>query len=212
MSQRQRLGEVKIHSYIDQLVRSVGVRPLVSERDLRKIYDSGDGGALVRYIATTLKLRVSGLYLVNSGGPHNAVAWIANSHLIPLYGTPQFKDYKFDFFIRKSFIEDAPLEAISSGIAHEMCHIVMNALRHSLRHEEAAVDLMAMILGYRALFCRGYRYEIRVETIEQALRLSKRLSRTPMIGDILESSLGYLYNDELVLAAQIIDAIFSRSR
>lgn len=212
MAERKRLGEAKIRSYIDQLVRSVGIRPLVNEGDLRRIYNSANGEALVRYIAATLKLRVAGLYLVNSGGSENAVAWVRDSHLVPLYGTTQFKDYKFDFFIRKSFIEDAPFEAIVSGIAHEMCHIVMYALRHPLCHEEPAVDLVAMILGYRSLFCRGYCYKIRVESLEQARRLGRRLSRMPAIGDTLESSLGYLYADELLLADQLMNTIFFKSR
>ena len=63
-------------------------------------------------------------------------------------------------FIR-SFLEQRPFDEVSIGIAHELSHLVLDSIKHPLRHCEKAVDLTAMMLGFRRLFATGTYKEIR---------------------------------------------------
>jgi hypothetical protein len=50
---------------------------------------------------------------------------------------------------RKDVLETKPFSWIVAGFAHELSHVVLFSIGHPLQHEEKAVDLTAMILGYQ---------------------------------------------------------------
>ena len=61
-------------------------------------------------------------------------------------------------FIKKSFLDEDRFEQVVMAIAHELSHIVLHGLNHPLRECEVAVDLTAMILGYRDFYLDGCEY------------------------------------------------------
>jgi hypothetical protein len=50
--------------------------------------------------------------------------------------------------VRRDLLETKPFGWIVAGFAHELSHVVLFSIKHPLQHEEKAVDLTAMILGY----------------------------------------------------------------
>jgi hypothetical protein len=50
---------------------------------------------------------------------------------------------------RRDLLETKPFTWVVAGFAHELSHVVLFAIGHPLQHEEKAVDLTAMILGYQ---------------------------------------------------------------
>jgi hypothetical protein len=96
-----------------------------------------------------VKLRVG---WVNSGGENkDAPAWVQLPHNMPPYGSTAFKDLTITMFIRKSFLERSKYDQAAITAAHELSHIVLESINHPLRREEKAVDLTAMLLGFRKL-------------------------------------------------------------
>ncbi len=145
-----------IESYLEQLRASLGaVRRPVSEEKLRALYDAKDYAGLVGYIQRTLHLdmRVR-LGLVNKGGP-NAPAWVARQTPMPGYGTAAFRQLTVTIYIRKSFLQEGTFEEAVLASAHELCHIVLDAVGHPLHEKEEAVDLTAMLLGFRDFYVTG---------------------------------------------------------
>ena len=107
-------------------------------------------------VKSTLHLDIKlALGLVNSGGPKNAPAWVEMPSLMPLVGTPAFRALTVPVYIRKSFIEESLFEQVVLAMAHELCHVVLNATSHPLRQQEEAVDLTAMLLGFRDFYVTG---------------------------------------------------------
>jgi len=78
---------------------------------------------------------------------------------MPLYGTRAFQDQTLTMYIRKSFIEKAPFGAFVTAASHELSHVVLKAVNSPLYSREEAVDLTAMLLGYRHFFLRDSQYE-----------------------------------------------------
>jgi hypothetical protein len=100
-----------------------------------------------------VKLRVG---WVNSGGENkDAPAWVQLPHNMPPYGSTAFKDLTITIFIRKSFLERSKYDQAAITVAHELSHIVLESINHPLRREEKAVDLTAMLLGFRELYASG---------------------------------------------------------
>jgi len=46
-------------------------------------------------------------------------------------------------------LKTKPFNWVVAGFAHELSHVVLFSIGHGLQHEEKAVDLTAMILGYQ---------------------------------------------------------------
>ena len=44
------------------------------------------------------------------------------------------------------------------AVAHELCHVVLNGMRHPLQSQEEVVDLTAMMLGFRDFYMTGCTY------------------------------------------------------
>jgi hypothetical protein len=120
---------------------------------------------------------------VNSGGPEDAPAWIRLPTPMPLYGSEAYKRLKPTLFMRKNFLEESQFPQVAIAIAHEMCHVLLDSVGHSLHREEEAVDLTAMIRGYGQLYAEA-----------------------AGIGERQRRQLGYLSPDEVRYALRAIAA------
>lgn len=93
-----------------------------------------------------LDLRV-GFRIVDSPEP-SAPMWIETPKYMPAYGTREFRNTRVIVNVRRDLLETKPFGWVVAGFAHELSHVVLFSIGHPLQHEEKAVDLTAMILGY----------------------------------------------------------------
>jgi hypothetical protein len=138
-----------IQSYLAQLRDSFGgARNPVSTDQLRALHARQDYPGMVRLVRDGMGLDVRiRVGLVNHGGSLDAPAWVS---------TPQTTLVTLiTVFLRKSFLLESRFEVIVMAIAHELSHIVLNVNGHVLRECEEAVDLTAMLLGYRDIYVAG---------------------------------------------------------
>jgi hypothetical protein len=184
-----------VESCVDGLRASFGlVKKPVAEEELHRLHDAGDYAGLVRCVQDALFLNVKiRLGLVNKGGPKDAPAWIEWPKTMPCYGSQAFQQTTVVVYLRKSHIREATFEAIVCTIAHELCHVVLGAVWHPLRWEEEAVDLVAMLLGFRDFYVTGSRsvYKRKRSWLE---RLTNKEPYTIR-------HLGYLTQEEVAYAA-----------
>jgi hypothetical protein len=196
-----------IVEYIRDISASLGgIRPLVPEGTLRTLHEKKDFVGMIRHIKNDLRLGMKlEVALVNNGDEPETPAWISIPHLMPLYGMPGFEDVLVTMHVQKSFLRESPLEAVVAVMAHELSHVVLKGIGHRLRQEEMAVDLTAMILGYRCFFRRGCEYE----TKYKASLLGKLFAfhETPVYEEQITTihRIGYLAREEVVFAADFMD-------
>ena len=145
-----------IESYIRQLRASFGpVKTPVAEEELRVLYDAKDYAGMIRHIQGVLRLDMKvRLGLVNKGGL-DAPAWVERPKPMPIYGSAAFRQTIVIIYLRKSFLRDGTFEEVVLAVAHELCHIVLDAIGHTLADKEEAVDLTAMLLGFRDFYTTG---------------------------------------------------------
>lgn len=185
-----------IESYIDQLRASYGkVRMPIEEERLRSLYDEQEYGAMVYQIKTMLNLSYPiVLGLVNKGGPPNALAWIETLGDYPRLWERMFRKVSITMYLRKSFLAEGTFETAVLAMAHELCHVVLRSTWHVLRDQEEAVDLTAMLLGFRDFYVTGCR----------TVRMAKPSRFEYFVGierrDI--STVGYLTPEEVSYAAE----------
>lgn len=146
-----------IKSYVDQLRASFGrVRLPIEEEKLRSLYDEREYRGMVCHIRSVLCLDVPiRLGLVNKGGLPNTPAWIEMP--MQMFGVGLFGQRTVTMYIRKTFLAESVFEQVVLAIAHELCHIVLYGTGHVLAKQEEAVDLTAMLLGFRDFYVTGCR-------------------------------------------------------
>jgi len=148
----------------EELVTSLGgiKRPVeITDIALRTLYRDGDYEGMVKNIRDHMKLRVRILLRIShdeNEGMRGAPAWICFPKSMPSYGTSEYDRLVVTIFVRRSFLQRSTFEAVVVIIAHELSHIVLEAIGHRLRKYEKAVDLTAMILGYRLFYLVGSTY------------------------------------------------------
>jgi hypothetical protein len=188
------MRQALVESYINQLRASFGrLRTPVTEEELRALYDTGDYAGMVSHIQRTLRLDVTmRLGLVNKGGP-NAPAWVEAPVPMPMYGTAEFRQLIITMYLRKAFLARGSFDEVVMAIAHELCHVVLDAIAHPLQNQEEAVDLTAMLLGFRDFYVTGCR-SVRRKILSPAERLAGY--------EVYQiSSQGYLTQEEVSHAA-----------
>jgi hypothetical protein len=153
-----------IESYVNQLRASFGkVRLPIEEEKLRFLYDEREYGAMVHHIKTILCLSMPiRLGLVNKGGP-NAPAWIERPPYMFLFGAWLSQRRTVTMYLRKTFLAESGFEQVVLAIAHELSHLVLYGTGHTLRDQEEAVDLTAMLLGFRDFYVTGCRISSRYQ-------------------------------------------------
>jgi len=197
-----------ISSYVEQLSHSLGgVNPLADKDELKYWYDRGDYAALVGCIqkAMRLNLRIR-LGYVNSGGPAGAPAWVFLPNPMPLFGSSDFQKLQVEMFLRKSFLEEANFELVVMASSHELSHIVLSSIGHALKAEEVAVDLTAMILGYRDIFVLGHQKAEPFNMVSEVMAVLFAGHGSAQY----RSRWGYLTPEEARFASKVMER-FSRS-
>jgi hypothetical protein len=193
-----------IQSYIAQLRASLGSVKPVGEGRLRELFGKQDYTGMVKVIRDNmgLDLRVR-VGLVNEGGPLGAPAWVSAPKPMPRFGTAEFQRTVVTIFLRKSFVSSHSFEEVAIAIAHELSHIVLFGIYHSLRECEEAVDLTAMLLGYRDLYIAGSFCEVRPASFWEHLDLfiEKRFTG---VERRTYRTFGYLTPEEVRYAAVIL--------
>ena len=115
----------------------------------------------------------------------HAPAWIRLPSEMPPYGSEAFRQLRIDIFLRKSFLEQSPFDEVSMGIAHELSHLVLDSIKHPLRRCEKAVDLTAMMLGFRCLFatctCKEIQLKDHIEVRQQGYLSPEEVRRADRI-------------------------------
>jgi hypothetical protein len=198
---------VLIDTFIDLLVRSLGgIRPSIPlyDTDLHRAYKQRDYTEMVRLIRDTLSLDLRIRVGLVNRTTRDAPAWIEMPGAMPQYGTAEFRETQVTVYIQKSFLRDAGYKQVVMMIAHELSHVVLSSIHHPLQHEEVAVDLTAMLLGFREFYRRGVEYQPileRIVLIVVAIFLRVWISRTRTVG--------YLTPQEVRYAGQVMDAKLS---
>ena len=195
----------KIRSYLNQLRGSLGAaRPPVTPDSLRKLHDAQDYTAMVKTIRNgmSLDLRVR-VGLVNVGGHDNAPAWVEYPKPLPKFGTGAFKKTVVTVFLRKSFLAENDFKSVVMAIAHELAHIVLFGIGHPLEEDETAVDLTAMLLGYREFYLAGCQREIRPKSFGGHLARFFQ-QRIEGVERRTFQTLGYLTPEEVRFAAELL--------
>jgi len=150
-----------IDSSIATLIASYGsVRMPVDDEPLERMFATRD---LVGIAATVKRvLRVSARVFLtvaksDSEGPPRAPAWVTKPDPVPLFGSSAFKQTIVTVYVRRSFVTRVGFESVVVAMAHEMCHVILDSTRNPLRKSEEAVDLTAMLLGFRDFYVTGCR-------------------------------------------------------
>lgn len=192
-----------IRYQIGVLTRLFPVRPAADTAVPKRLFLDRKFTEMFKWVRDTLGLDGIGLRVgyVNHGGPADSCAWVVNLGSIPLYGGEQFRRFRVDVFIRKTYLEEAPFEAVLSTMAHEMAHVLLYGLRHPLHRNEMATDLAAMVLGFAEVFCSGRVY-IPVGSRGNAKNLGDITKMLEEFGSYKGS--GYLRSEELTYALQLI--------
>jgi hypothetical protein len=183
-----------IESRLAQLQEALPHVPAISVRKLKTLHKARDYEGIVRLVRQTMNLDIRlKVGWVNSGGPKenpDAPGWVSlplDIKEMPYHGTRAFKEMQLTMYFRKSFLETATYDEVASLVAHELSHVVLASIRHPLWKDEKAVDLTAMLLGFRRLYQLACYKERRT-------------------GNRIESkTLGYLSRDEVESANRILE-------
>jgi hypothetical protein len=81
----------------------------------------------------------------------DAAAWVELPLTMPPYGSEAFKKLKIKMYFRKSFFSQA-YDKAAVVVAHEFSHVILESIEHPLRRCEKAVELTAMLLGFRCVY------------------------------------------------------------
>jgi hypothetical protein len=193
-----------ILSYLNQLSGSLGsARAPVAPLPLRKLYDAQDYTGMVKAVrdGMGLALRIQ-VGLVNQGGPKTAPAWVSSPKPLPRLGTDAFRRTLVTVFLRKSFLAVSDFESVVMAIAHELSHIVLFGISHPLEENEVAVDLTAMLLGYKDFYLAGCHRELQPKSISQ--HLGRFFRRWLGVDRRIFQTLGYLTPEEVRFAAELL--------
>jgi hypothetical protein len=191
-----------VESQLSQLRESLGGGcPPVARKQLWAMYNEKNFAGIVKFVRDSMNLDLQiRVGLSNVDSQTQAPAWVQMPSPMPLLGTPAFKQTLATVFLSKSFLRRANFDQVVLAVAHEISHIVLNSTNHALRDEETAVDLTAMLLGYRDFYVGGCE-SVHIER--------KWLSRVETHAKQLY---GYLTPDEVRYADRILVRRFGLSR
>jgi hypothetical protein len=140
-----------ICDYLDELAHSLGAAaPPIDPGALKRLYDRCDYAAMLGWIKTSMRLDLCvGLRIVDLAEAQRPM-WVELPVPMPPYGSPAFRATRVVVNARAADLAERSFVWVVAGFAHELAHVVLSATGHRLRHDERAVDLTAMALGYQA--------------------------------------------------------------
>ncbi|MGJ5036715.1 hypothetical protein ACQR13_21635 [Bradyrhizobium sp. HKCCYLRH3059] len=172
---------------------------------LKRQHRDQDYIEMVKFVRNSMKLELRvRVGLVSSGGPSKAPAWVSRPVPMPSFGTPEFRQTTATIYLRRSFLQQSSCAVVTMAIAHELAHLVLDSTSHPLHGSEQAVDLTAMLLGYRDIYLDGGRYnEIRPRSVHAFIirQLSALFLRTE-VHEIY--TVGYLSPEEIQYAGKLL--------
>jgi len=119
------------------------------------MYNEQNYAGMVKFVRESMSLDIKiRLGLSNIAGPNGAPAWVEMPNPMPPFGTAELSKRPPQFHM-ESVPRSKQVRASCLRIAHELSHIVLNGISHPLREHETAVDLTAMLLGYRDIYVLG---------------------------------------------------------
>lgn len=182
----------KIKNYLHQLRQVLPcVRPIPVDA-LHSLHKAQDYKGMVQFIKKWMNIEDVTFRVLwvpdgaaNKGAQKDAPGWVKLPPEMPFYGTKEFREMTLEICFRKSFLARSTYDQVAIVIAHELSHVVLDFIRHPLRRMEMAVDLTAMLLGFRLLYKSGCYKEKRLQNC------------------IDKQSIGYLSLEEVQLANKI---------
>lgn len=182
------MRRAEIITWLNSIKKSLGpIRKPVSEVELRNCFGKRDFAGMLNIVrkAFGLNLTLRLFAHVRSGGPEGAPAWVAIPTNMPPYGSLAFQNLTINVYFRETFMRGANFESVVIAMAHELAHIVLEAVGQQYKKLEPVVDLAAMHLGFYDFFVNHpvYREEIIVE----------EKPRAGVLGRLLDSLFGVPY-------------------
>ena len=199
-----------IAAYMRALLASFGKICLpIDQHELRKLHQEKDFAGMVRFVRASLNLdlRIQIAIVKNRCQPNVPARIIGSIASIPPYGTDALRITNVTIYFQKMFLEKRPFEMIVAAIAHELSHVVLYAIRHPLRNQKEAVDLTAMMLGYRDFFRDGCQHadpELERSSFENRLRA--------LFGQKQAYTIGYLTPPEIQSVAIAMNKLSKTQR
>jgi len=143
--------EPPIKRHLDSLLLSFKkAAPPIRAGTLELLYAEQDFAAMLGWIKNSLMLDLKvRLRIISRPEASAPPMWIEIPKPTPMYGTKEFRNMRVVVNARKDLLDTKPFPWIVAGFAHKLCHVVLFSIGHPLQHDEKAVDLTAMILGYR---------------------------------------------------------------
>jgi hypothetical protein len=139
-----------IHDQVGRLLKTIRIVPPVDPTVLRGLYDRKDYAKMLGWIKNSMRLDLRvGLRIVDTTD-QSAPMWIETPGKMPLFGSPEFHHTRVIVNARKDLLDTKSFTWVVAGFAHELSHVVLFSIQHELQNDEKAVDLTAMILGYRS--------------------------------------------------------------
>jgi hypothetical protein len=196
---RSSMSDIK--RYLSQLQETLPSVPPISPESLKALHKAQDYKGMVKLIKGAMNIEdiTFRVFWVPEGAAahQKAPAWVKlpeHPNEIPFYGTAEFKKTSLKMFFRKTFLADSTYDQVAIMIAHELSHVVLDSIRHPLKRVEKAVDLTAMLLGFRHLYVSG-------------------AHKTEQTGDRIKThSIGYLSLAEVQLANQLIEGSHKKAK
>ena len=177
-----------IDSSIATLIASYGsIRVPVDDIEFERMFTARDFVGMAAAVKRVLRMDARLiLVLINNdyeGRPHGDV-WVKRPHPMAPFGSVAFRQTLVTVYVRKSFIARVSFDSYVLALAHEMCHVILDATGNPLRQIEEVVDLTAMLLGFRDFYVTGcYMFH---EAVDASY----------------EERIGYLSQEEISYAAQ----------
>jgi len=138
-----------IREYLDELIRSFARVAPIDPSALKTLYNQKNYPAMLGWMKNSMNLDLQvGLRIVDRRET-SAPMWIEIPEPMPAFGTAKFKQTSVTVNVRRDILKTKPFSWVIAGFAHELSHVVLSSVGHRLQHDEKAVELTAMILGYQ---------------------------------------------------------------
>jgi hypothetical protein len=192
------MSDIDVKKYLDQLKAVLPPVQPISTGRLKALHAAQDYKGMVQLMKQVMNIEgvTFVVYWVPEGAAQqshmkDAPAWVELPSLparLPFYGTKEFNESSLKMYFRKSFLADHTYDQVAILIAHELSHVILDSIWHPLHREEKAVDLTAMLLGFRLLYVSGAHKEYR----------TRNSTKTEIIG--------YLSSAEVRIANRLIES------
>src|SRR3984893_6810730 len=149
----------EIKDYLHQLRQALACVPPIPVDALYSLHKAQDYKGMVQFIKKWMKIEGVTIRVVwvpdgaaNSETQEDRPACVFLPPNMPFFGTKAFSEMTLEMRFRKSFLERSTYDQVAITMAHELSHVVLDSIAHPLRRVEKAVDLTAMLVGFRVLY------------------------------------------------------------